>query len=93
MNLLMRVLMLGVGASLAGLYFALQSGLPWLRARRTGVIRRLGPAAQKVERVVDPQRFKALSDRRLKTAATGLLISIGGLAAICFSVTLLCLAP
>lgn len=77
--------MMGIGALLAGLYFLLQAGWPWWKAQRSGVIFTQGYRPQKVERDLDPERFKSLSDRRLKAARGGLLISGGGVLAATFS--------
>jgi len=81
--------MMGIGALLAGLYFTLQAGWPWWRAQRSGVIFTQGYRPQKVERDLDPKRFKSLSDRRRKAALGGLLVSGGGALAFAFGAAML----
>ena len=73
-------LIAGVGAALAGLFLMLRSLMPWLQARRTGVIRTLGARPQRVERATDPERFEALCRNRLSALVPGLAIFLGGAA-------------
>ncbi len=68
----------GIGATLAGLFLMLRSFLPWLEAKRTGVIRTQGHRPQKVERSVEPERFQALCSRRLGGVMPGFAMFMGG---------------
>lgn len=71
--------LIGAGAIGAGLFLTLRSLIPWMTAQRTGVIRSQGSRAQKIERAVEPDRFRALAKKRLNGAATGLICLVGGI--------------
>jgi len=68
----------GIGAVIGGLFLMLRELLPLLQARQSGVIRSKGHGARRIERAVDPDRFEGLCRARLKAAATGGLLAIGG---------------
>jgi len=68
----------GVGAALAGLFLMFRSLLPWLEARRSGVIRTQGLRPQRVEREVEPERFEALCRGRLGGVWPGAAMFLGG---------------
>jgi len=70
-------MMLIIGAYLAGLFLLLREAIPWLEAQRSGVIRSRGHRRDRVERAVDPDRFRVLSQQRFKAM---------GLGAICLAV-------
>ncbi|WP_420479695.1 hypothetical protein [Brevundimonas sp. FT23028] len=80
------VFMAAIGAICAGIFLAAREILPWLDARRTGVIRTRGDRPRPVLRTEEPDRFHALANRRLGAAGTGLLLLIGGLSALFWSV-------
>jgi hypothetical protein len=71
--------LIGVGAIGAGLLLLLRELIPWMEAARTGTIRTRGTRAQTVSRAEDPERFKALLQRRFSAAGPGALFIIGGL--------------
>jgi len=70
--------LIGAGAIGAGLLLALRELLPWMEANRTGRIRTRGDRAQTVLRDEDPERFKALLNKRFNAAGPGALFVIGG---------------
>jgi uncharacterized membrane protein len=71
-------LIAGVGAALAGVFLMLRSLLPWLEARRSGVIKTQGARVQRIERSAEPDRFDALCRKRLGGVLPGLAMFIGG---------------
>jgi|JI102314A2RNA_FD_contig_61_72991_length_649_multi_1_in_0_out_0_2 hypothetical protein len=68
----------GVGAILAGLFLMLRSLLPWLEAQRSGAVKTRGVRPQRIERTVDPERFKGLCRQRLSGALPGFALFMGG---------------
>jgi hypothetical protein len=71
-------MMVLIGASLGGLFLILKELAPLLGALSSGVIHTRGHRRQKVERAVDPERFKALCRNRYKGIGLGLLaIAVG----------------
>ena len=80
-----------IGASLAGLYLILKELFPLLSAWRTGVIRTKGANPRRVERAVEPERFRALCRNRINGMGLGLLAIAFGLTWMVFG--LLALIP
>jgi len=81
-----RLLMLGVGAMFGGLFFVFRDLIPYLAAKRSGVITRRGYSAIKVSRDQEPERFANLLASRAKGVAFGFALSGGGLVAVVVAV-------
>jgi len=63
-----------LGAFLAGLFLTLKDMIPWARAQASGTIQTRGHNPRIVRRADDPERFKALSRNRLKSAWLGFIL-------------------
>jgi len=72
------MLMLSIGAFLAGLILGFRDLVQLLGARRSGVITRRGAGGVRVRRDTDPERFDRLLANRSKGAAIGFGISMLG---------------
>lgn len=75
----MWILLAGVGAVFAGLYFLVRNLLPYLAAQRSGVISRQGARSVRVRRDEDPDGFKRLLANRAKGLGFGAAVSTAGL--------------
>jgi hypothetical protein len=80
----------GIGALFAGLFLGLRDLVPYMAARRSGVISRKGALNIRVRRDEDPDRFARLLANRSKGAALGFGLSVVG--AIVLSLFALALA-
>jgi hypothetical protein len=65
------ILMLSVGALFSGLFLGFRDLVPYMAARRSGVIRRKGARDVCVRRDADPEGFARLLANRSKGAAIG----------------------
>lgn len=72
------LLLSGVGAFFGGLYLGLRDLLPYLGAKRSGVITRKGARAVRVRRDEDPERFDQLLANRAKGTAVGFGLAMAG---------------
>ncbi len=63
-----------IGAFLGGLFLILKELLPWLEAKRTGVIHTRGHRRVKVGKAVDPERFQGLCRQRVRSMGLGLIV-------------------
>lgn len=73
------ILILSAAAVFGGLIFGLRDLLPYLAARRTGVLSRKGAREVRVRHDEDPAGFKRLLANRSKGAAAGFGLSMIGL--------------
>ncbi len=71
--------LIGSGLIGAGLFLSLRSLLPYLSAKRTGVIQSRGARKTRIERGTEPDRFKALAKQRLAGLWPGLACIAAGL--------------
>lgn len=63
-----------IAAYIAGLFLVLREGVPWLKARASGVIYTRGHRRHKVLRADEPERFAALAAHRFRAMGTGALV-------------------
>ena len=66
--------MIVIAAAIAGLFLILKELIPLLQAQLTGEIRTRGHRRVKVERVVEPERFKGLCRQRFRGMGLGLIV-------------------
>ena len=78
----MGLFILGIAALLSGLFIGLKDLIPYLRARRTGVILRKGALNVSVRRDADPEGFARLMANRSRGAVVGFGLSMAGAAII-----------
>src|SRR6516162_4067172 len=72
------VLMLSVGSIFGGLFLGFRDLIPYLAAKRSGVIMRKGARVVAIRRDENPDGFDRLLANRGKGAATGLGLSMAG---------------
>jgi hypothetical protein len=72
------LLMAGVGALFAGVVLGIRDLVPYMTARRSGVIARPGARDVRIRRDEDPDRFERLLASRSRSAATGFGLSMAG---------------
>ncbi|QUD86182.1 hypothetical protein [Phenylobacterium montanum] len=77
-----RIFALGVGSFFAGLYFGFRDLLPYLAAKKQGVIVRRGYSAIKVRRDEDPERFRRLLSNRVRGLTMGFGLAAAGALAV-----------
>jgi len=77
-----RILLLSGASVLAGLFLGVRDLLPYLAARRSGVIVRRGYAGLRVQRDQDAERFARLLGNRARGMAFG--FGLAAFAAIVF---------
>lgn len=65
--------MLILAAIIAGLFLTLREGIPWARALSSGVIHTRGARREAIRRTENPERFKAMTDRRFRAMGPGLI--------------------
>ncbi|OGN46690.1 MAG: hypothetical protein A2093_05685 [Caulobacterales bacterium GWE1_67_11] len=63
-----------IAAYIAGLFLILREGVPWLKARASGVIYTRGHRRHKVLRAEEPERFAALVATRFRAMGAGALV-------------------
>lgn len=77
------ILMFSIGAVFGGLFLGTRDLVPYLTARRSGVITRKGALGVRIRRDEDPDRFARLMANRSRGAAIGFGLSLLGAIVLC----------